>query len=226
MLPTSGGMTIAASRFMVCRSPTTEPWRKGPTAFACTENIIGWTTPSSQPRKACAAKSSAKMPPKKGVAEISRIDDTVPLSIVRCGSPSRIARPAKSEPRPLVIWIAANRIPIDVPVSPIPFKIDDVDRALHAIGGGAQKMDGHRRRHCRDRDHRKTPYIVRQSGEHVDDAQPRAPARTTAVAREHRRLGGAEQRQGQRRTPGTAERVGGPGAAEIPRRPGNHGRHS
>jgi hypothetical protein len=56
--------------------------------------------------------------------QISRIDNTVPLSIVRCGSPSRIARPANSEPRPLVISIAANRVPIEVPVSPIPFKYE------------------------------------------------------------------------------------------------------
>jgi len=56
------------------------------------------------------------------VPQISKIDSTVPLSIVRCGSPSRIIRPANSEPRPLVISIAANRTPIDVPVSPIPFK--------------------------------------------------------------------------------------------------------
>jgi hypothetical protein len=67
-------------------------------------------------------KSSAKAPPKKGVMQISRIDNTAPLSIVRCGSPSRIARPANSEPRPLVISIVASRVPIDVPVSPIPFK--------------------------------------------------------------------------------------------------------
>jgi hypothetical protein len=90
--------------------------------FACTENIIGWTTPCNQPRQACVAKSSAKMPPKKGVAQISKIDNAVPLSIVRCGSPHRIARPANSEPRPPVISIAANRMPIDVPVSPTPFK--------------------------------------------------------------------------------------------------------
>src|SRR6201999_2948256 len=52
----------------------------------------------------------------------SKLDNTVPLSIVRCGGPSRIARPANSEPRPLVISMAANRMPIDVPVSPTPFK--------------------------------------------------------------------------------------------------------
>jgi hypothetical protein len=28
--------------------------------------------------------------------QISRIDNTVPLNIVRCGSPGRIARPANS----------------------------------------------------------------------------------------------------------------------------------
>jgi hypothetical protein len=41
--------------------------------------------------------------------QISRMDNTVPLSIVRCRSPSRIARPANSEPKALVISIAANR---------------------------------------------------------------------------------------------------------------------
>ncbi len=62
------------------------------------------------------------MPPVKGVAQINKMDKTVPLSIVRCGSPSRIARPANSELKPLVISIAANRTPIDMPVSPTPFK--------------------------------------------------------------------------------------------------------
>ena len=35
------GRVIEESRFAVWRSPTTDPWRYGPTAFACTENIIG-----------------------------------------------------------------------------------------------------------------------------------------------------------------------------------------
>src|SRR5437763_15531376 len=118
--PMIGGMTIAASRFIVWRRPTTEPWRYGPTAFACTENIIGCTTPCSQPRANWARNSSAKMPPRNGVAQMNRIDNTVPLSIVFCGSPNRIARPANSEPKPLAISIAANRMPIEVPVSPMP----------------------------------------------------------------------------------------------------------
>jgi hypothetical protein len=53
---------------------------------------------------------------------MSKIDNTVPLNIVRCGSPRRIACPANKEPTPLVISMVANRIPIDVPVSPTPFK--------------------------------------------------------------------------------------------------------
>ena len=113
--------------------------------------------------------------------QISRIDNTVPLSIVRCGSPSRIARPANSEPRPLVISIAANRVPIEVPVAQA-LQINDIDRALHPIGGGAQKDDGHRRRHRRDRHQRKAPHIVGQSGEHIDDQQPHPPAGIAAVA--------------------------------------------
>ena len=56
------------------------------------------------------------------MTQINQIEATVPLIIVFCGSPSRIARPANSEPRPLVISIAANRMPIEVPVSPIPFR--------------------------------------------------------------------------------------------------------
>ena len=59
------------------------------------------------------------MPPSSGVAAISRIDSSVPLSIVRCGSPSRIARPATSEPNPLAISAAANNSPIVVPTSAI-----------------------------------------------------------------------------------------------------------
>ncbi len=60
------------------------------------------------------------MPPRNGVPQINRIDSTVPLSIVRCGSPRRIARPANSEPRALAISIAENRMPIVVPVNPMP----------------------------------------------------------------------------------------------------------
>ena len=52
------------------------------------------------------------MPPKNGVPQISRIDRIVPLSIVFCGSPNRIARPANSEPSALAISIAENRMPI------------------------------------------------------------------------------------------------------------------
>ena len=72
------------------------------------------------------------MPPEKGVTQINKIDNAVPLSIVRCGSPNRIARPANSEPRPLVISMAANRMPIDVTVSPNP-----TERLLDALGAGA-----------------------------------------------------------------------------------------
>ena len=62
------------------------------------------------------------MPPRNGVAQIKRIDRTVPLSIVFWGSPKRIARPANKEPSPLVISIAANRMPIVVPVRPMPLR--------------------------------------------------------------------------------------------------------
>ena len=58
------------------------------------------------------------MPPKSGVVAISRIDNAVPLSIVRCASPRRIARRAKRAPNPLAISAAANRMPMVVPTSP------------------------------------------------------------------------------------------------------------
>ena len=118
--PMTGGITIEDSRFIVWRKPTTAPCRYRPTALACTENIIGCTTPCSQPRAAWAASSSAKMPPRNGVTQIRKIASTVPPSIVRCGSPSRIIRPATNEPNPAVISIAENRMPIAVPVSPMP----------------------------------------------------------------------------------------------------------
>ena len=122
------------------------------------------------------------MPPRNGVAQINRIDSTVPLSIVFCGSPSRIARPANSEPRPLAISIAANSMPIVVPVKPDAVEIDDIERELHAVGRGAQKDDRHRRRHRRDRHQREAADVVRQARQHVAHAErgagrPAAPSR-------------------------------------------------
>ncbi len=82
--------------------------------------MTGWITPSSQPRTACDSSSKGKIPPKSGVTAISRMDSIVPLSIVRRGSPNRIARPAKSEPNPLANSTAANRMPIVAPANPMP----------------------------------------------------------------------------------------------------------
>jgi hypothetical protein len=87
--------------------------------LACTDNTTGWITPSSQPRTVWNKSSNAKTPPRSGVIAISRMDSAVPLNMVRCASPRRIARPAKSAPNPLAISAAANRMPIVVPTSPL-----------------------------------------------------------------------------------------------------------
>jgi hypothetical protein len=42
--------------------------------------------------------------------QISRIDSTVPLSIVRCGSPSRIARPANGESKMIGASVSEDRL--------------------------------------------------------------------------------------------------------------------
>jgi hypothetical protein len=92
-----------------------------------------------------AASSSASRPPSFGdssrsaraTSRLSRsatpralsasaMPGSVPIPLasvhVRCGLASCIARPANSEPRPLVIAMAANRMPINVPLRPTPFK--------------------------------------------------------------------------------------------------------
>ena len=70
------------------------------------------------------------MPPKSGVIAINRIDSTVPVSIVRCASPRRIARPAKSAPNPLAISAAAKQHADGRADKSHVLEIDDVDRRL------------------------------------------------------------------------------------------------
>ena len=137
------------------------------------------------------------MPPKKGVTQISRIDNAVPLSIVRCGSPSR--PPGEQRAKAAGDLDHGEQDANRRPSQPDPFQVNDVERALHAIGGGAQKDDRHRRHDCRDRHQRKAAHIVRQSREHVDSTQPHVPAGGATVAGGNGRLGGAQQGQGQRR---------------------------
>src|SRR5262249_60501963 len=57
--------------------------------------------------------------PRNGVTQIARIETIVPLSMARCGSARRIARPANSEPSPLKISTVENRAPIVVPTRPM-----------------------------------------------------------------------------------------------------------
>ena len=66
---------------------------------ACTDKMTGWMTPSSQPRITCDSSSKVKIPPSSGVIAISRIDSTVPLSIVRGDRPiASRARQERAEP--------------------------------------------------------------------------------------------------------------------------------
>ena len=109
---------------------------------------------------------------------------------------------------------------------PDPIEINDVQRALHAIGRGAQKHDRHRRRDRRDRQQREAAHIIEGVRDHVAGAEARRPTRAPLIRSGDLRLRRAQQRHRQDAAPGDAQHVGGPSAAPVPRGAGDHRRQS
>src|SRR5205823_1304624 len=93
-------------------------------------------------------------------------------------------------------------------------EIDDVERALHAIGRGAQKDYGHCRRHGWDGQQREAAQVIGKSGNDVACAKVRRPTRARSIGFGDLRLRRAQQRDPQHPAPGDAKHVGGPRAPQ------------